>query len=521
MNATEKMMTDGFGKQGYFFPTIHLMDMGTGTGKTYFIVNSLIPKVLREGKRLLYLCNRTALRLQVCREIGDTYGDTINETSPMTNGYYGVGTPPAIIVQTYQNLERLVSNGFDWIYEWGYFDYIVADECHYFVQDTSFNPYTYLSFEAIFSQRCQIFFMSATMDEFRAIIYQRVSFSQNNYACAYDAMLHIKEHIIEDKFDGIDAVYFHEISEIVSKINASKKGEKWLVFVESKSLAKELDDVIDMNSCIITADDKNSKEFELITRQEQFHADVLITTSVIDNGVNIKDLNLRHLVLMTSEKVEFLQMLGRKRRVSGEKVTVYIQALKKELLQKRIRKLTDLLDFGNHLLFQATPALIAGAAIRYRNDWRSRYFICHCFDWRTGLTQIITNNLSVFHCQWLLNEHKAMLQKIEEDPDMAFRIPLSWIKQENEMEAVTCLGSIATKLLDSMLGIDCTKEELQKKLCEFVPIVEEFDKKLVQNGRLSKQNFKKYLERRHPEYSVDQYKSSDRTQRYRLKRQEE
>ena len=113
-----------------------------------------------------------------------------------------------------------------------------------------------------------------------------------------------------------------------------------------------------------------------------------------------------------------------------------------------------------------------------------------------------------------------MLQKIEKDPDMAFRIPLSWIKQEDEVEAVTCLGSITTKLLDSMLGIDYTTEGLQKKLCEFIPIVIEFDKKLVQNRRLSKQNFPKYLERRHPKYSVEQYEASDRTQRYRLKKRE-
>lgn len=520
MTATEKMNEDGFGEQHYFSPTIHLMNMGTGTGKTHFVIHSLISKVLREGKRLLYLCNRTALCSQVCQAIADRYNDTVNVTSPMASAYYGTNTLPAIIVQTYQGLESIICNGVDWIREWGYFDYIVADECHYFVQDTSFNSYTRLSFEAIFSQRCQIFFMSATMEEFKALIHQKVTFYRHNSMNVCDALLHIKEHIIEDEFAGIDAVCFHETSEIISKINAGKKGKKWLIFVESKSLAKKLDDAIGMNSCIITADDKDSKEFELITRQEQFHADVLIATSVIDNGVNIKDLNLRHLVLMTSEKTEFLQMLGRKRREPGERITVFIQALKKELLQKRIRKLTNLLDFGNQLLFQTTSVLIAGTAIRYSSDWRSRYFICHVFNRYTNSTNIVVNSLAVFHCQWLLNEYKEMLQKIEKDPDMAFRIPLSWIKQEDEVEAVTCLGSITTKLLDSMLGIDYTTEGLQKKLCEFIPIVIEFDKKLVQNRRLSKQNFQKYLERRHPKYSVEQYEASDRTQRYRLKKRE-
>lgn len=520
MKATEKMKADGFGKNYYTTPTIHLMKMGTGTGKTYFVINSLISKTLREGKRLLYLCNRTALCSQVRQAIDASYADVINRNSPMANGYYGVGTPPAIAVQTYQSLEFLISAGFDWIHEWGYFDYIVADECHYFVQDTSFNPYTYLSFEAIFSQRCQIFYMSATMDEFDVLIRQRVLFCRNNAEYAQDALLHIKEHVIEDEFNDIDAVCFHETSEIISKINASKKGEKWLIFVESKTLAKELTDSINKSNSIVTAADKNSTEFESITQQEKFSADVLIATAVIDNGVNIKDLTLRNLVLMTSEKTEFLQMLGRKRRMPGERVTVFIQALAIEVIRKRVGRLTELLNFGKKLLFEVNPNRLADIAVRYRNDWRSQYFICHVFNRQTNLTTIVVNNLAVFHCQWLLNEYKAMLQKIEENSDMVFRIPLSWIKKESETEIV-CLGSIATNLLDSMLEIDYTKEMFQKKICEFVPIVEEYDKKLVQNGKLSKQNFQKYLERRHPEYSVHKYESSDRTQRYRLKKQEE
>lgn len=519
MTAEEKMMLDGFGEHLYFSPSIHLMSMGTGTGKTYFIVHSLIPKVLSEGKRLLYLCNRTALYTQVSQTINTVYTDVINRNSPMMNGYYKFGTPPAIVVQTYQKLEVLISNGFNWIQEWGYFDYIVVDECHYFVQDSSFNPYTCLSFEAIFSQRCQIFCMSATMDEFKSLIYQRVTHCQHNSLDVRDVLLHIHEHIIEDEFDGIDAVCFHETSEIVSKINASKKGEKWLIFVESKSLAKKLENAIKKSTSVVTSAEKTSEEFELITQQEKFNAEVLIATAVIDNGVNIKDLKLRNLVLMTSEKTEFLQMLGRKRRATSERVTVYIQALDIGTLRRRGGRLTELLNFSNRMLFELNPVRLAEIAVRYRNDWRSQYFICHVFNRQANLTTIVVNNLAIFHCQWLLNEYKAMLQKIEENPDMAFQIPLSWIKKGGTPE-VTCLDSIATKLLGSMLGIEFTKEELQKRISEFVPIVEEYDKKLVQNGILSKQNFQKYLARRHPKYSLYQHTSSDRTQRYRLEKRE-
>jgi KaiC/GvpD/RAD55 family RecA-like ATPase len=38
-----------------------ILNGGTGTGKTYFVIHNLADKCLTEGKKILYLCNRTAL----------------------------------------------------------------------------------------------------------------------------------------------------------------------------------------------------------------------------------------------------------------------------------------------------------------------------------------------------------------------------------------------------------------------------------------------------------------------------
>ncbi len=517
MNVMEKMLADGFGKNGMIVsPTIHLIQAGTGMGKTHFVIHALVPQALKEGKRLLYLCNRTALFLQVQQDIQNSFNDITNMRSPLSNGYYGFNTPPAICVQTYQCLESLISSGLDWTRAWGRFDYIVADECHYFLQDSMFNSYTVLSFEAIFTQRCQIFCMSATMLEFSNIIHDRVDYLRENSDCIFDMFLLIREHVIEDEFENINAVCFHETSEIISKINTGKKDEKWLVFVESKTLAKKLQDSIHKKTEIITADDKDSPEFKSIVQQENFNSDVLIATAVIDNGINIKDLNLRNLVLMTSEKTEFLQMLGRKRKASGEKITVYIQTLKEEVLKKRIRKLAELIDFGNRL-FELPPEKQADIAIRYRNDWRSGYFICHRFNRLTGEICIILNHLAVSHCQFLLNEYQDMLKKIDENQTMSSLIPLSWIKKDHNPN-IAWLNNIGVQILKGMLNIDFSKDELQEKIQALVPYVREYDKGLVQNGILSKQNFVKYLGRRYPDYTLKQEKSSDRRQRYRLEK---
>ncbi len=46
-----------------------LFDAGTGTGKTHFILNKLLPFCKENGKRILYFCNRRALKNQIKNDI--------------------------------------------------------------------------------------------------------------------------------------------------------------------------------------------------------------------------------------------------------------------------------------------------------------------------------------------------------------------------------------------------------------------------------------------------------------------
>jgi len=48
-------------------------------------------------------------------------------------------------------------------------------------------------------------------------------------------------------------------------------------------------------------------------------------TKVLDNGVNIKDDELKHIVIYTNNQTEFIQMLGRKRRKDDEIVNLYLK----------------------------------------------------------------------------------------------------------------------------------------------------------------------------------------------------
>ena len=62
------------------------------------------------------------------------------------------------------------------------------------------------------------------------------------------------------------------------------------------------------------------QEVSNIVRTGLFQCDILITTAVLDNGVNIKDEKVKNIVLMTDDEDEFLQMMGRKRFINQDEI---------------------------------------------------------------------------------------------------------------------------------------------------------------------------------------------------------
>lgn len=108
-----------------------IFDGGTGTGKTYFVLNQLAPYAQANGKTVLYLCNRRNLKQQVF--------DAVRE----------LNLKDTVTVLTYQALQKTLRN--ESVPE--QVDYIVVDECHYFTSDAMFNEYTDLSYDYIQSQK--------------------------------------------------------------------------------------------------------------------------------------------------------------------------------------------------------------------------------------------------------------------------------------------------------------------------------------------------------------------------------
>lgn len=127
------------------------------------------------------------------------------------------------------------------------------------------------------------------------------------------------------------------------------KDNKMVIFVESKTYGEKLEkafkDTGVANAIFINAKNKNNKDekdedetakqaFNKIVETEQFDQDILITTAVLDNGVNIKDEKVKHLLILSFDRTQYLQMLGRIRNCNN--LTLYIPRNPKAMVQSKV-----------------------------------------------------------------------------------------------------------------------------------------------------------------------------------------
>ena len=145
-NKKEKYFSDIIGTSYKDWKNTQVIfDGGTGTGKTYFIVNILGKYARETGKKIIYLCNRSKLKKQTYENV-----EALN-------------LQDVIYVTTYQALQSKIKCK----KEIGYFDYIISDECHYFTNDALFNEYTDLAYDFIWRQKeSVIIYISATAKVF-------------------------------------------------------------------------------------------------------------------------------------------------------------------------------------------------------------------------------------------------------------------------------------------------------------------------------------------------------------------
>lgn len=391
-----------------------VINAATGTGKTYFILEKLLPYVHSNGKRILYLSNRTALKQQVESKIKSEYENSIKVCN-----YQRFANTSFALHNNYESSDVKRAKEDSYILS---ADYYVLDEAHFFLEDSSFNVSINDCIDKINTLRNRNkesiwIFITATAP-YLFIFLANCLFIQINYSswhpelnknypysvrlllkykeCDYKEMIEFEDYIRRDvffeydsfsdfwefhrqpsknhfsselnsyhrffteaktkcKYYSLDAdysyitpVYYTHDIDIIDAICNTPSDEKWLIFVESEAkgykLKKELISCGYEDTAFVTAKNKTvsgSPEkgaFRSIIKYEKFPQRILIATKVLDNGVNFKDPDLKHIVVQSFEETSFLQMVGRKRRENEEdRIRLYI----KDIPEGKIRKLFE------------------------------------------------------------------------------------------------------------------------------------------------------------------------------------
>ena len=320
----------------------------TGTGKTYFIFNTLLSYAKETNQKILYLVNRTMLKEQLEKELSRR---PIHDRIARIELYQTIENYLCGLYQVNQPMLQELA---------GDYSYVVCDECHYFLTDSNYNTNTWLSYQWVqrwLSQKIRIF-LSATIGDIKDYIladsgkftYENsniYSFHIKNTSCSRDVQIRHERRTRNNWQYDIERDYSYLKIETVIRRDqvidlVCEENKKWLIFVDSISVGKELQkkiqerlgaqkkgtdelDILDDDKVVFLSSGYKKEHGEpleevlSIKNRYAQSARILIATSVMDNGINLKDVQLKNLVILADNETEFIQMLGR-RREDGNQV---------------------------------------------------------------------------------------------------------------------------------------------------------------------------------------------------------
>ena len=317
-----------------------VFDAGTGTGKTSFIINQLLPWALERSKKLgrlikiLLLCNRVSLKSQSIRKIIESgVGIDLSQCDnpdAIDKLELNASNSRFIRVWTYQKIEYWQQRKPEWVKEWlDSYTYIICDEAHYFVADSDFNSTTELSFQCIerlVSEKVVIY-MSAT----GRLLFDRWNKDGSIQPDRY--------YYIPKNYDHISKVYFfYRDAERQDILDHLPEGEKAVVFVTKRdtlvAMKKKYGDSASYYCSKNHKDGPMDKLEDCINPDGTLRKQILFTTTALYNGVDIKDRTLKHLIIEQWDPLEVIQEIGRKRPLDAtDTCKLYLRGKgRKELL---------------------------------------------------------------------------------------------------------------------------------------------------------------------------------------------
>lgn len=302
-----------------------MIDASTGRGKNTFVLDDCITKALQKDKNILLISNRVALstqqKLLIMKKINSPKQYTLTDRGVLEEENFG-----NVKVITYHRLKSFIreESNKKWCQN---LLFVIMDECHFFVADCLFNEHCGYYLNKIiqhFSHAIRVYLTATSWD----VLYPLAEAEKRKYRqferqINWEPPRRFLRYYFPRNFDNYKLNFFLDIDELKYLIESSKD-EKWLIFVDSKDKGKELKDKLDISSDYLDAECKGSVTWKKIVDKSCFDKQVLISTSVLDNGINIVDDNLKNIVVFTDSRTSLLQMIGRKRCSDKEIVNVWV-----------------------------------------------------------------------------------------------------------------------------------------------------------------------------------------------------
>ena len=428
-----------------------LIDAPPGRGKTSFVYEVLIPLAIKMNRHVLLVANRNALSLQmkldVMELIGSPLRDRLTDLGIRETDIFG-----SVGIASYHSLPRFLNDpeNEDWLDN---VEYVVADECHYFASDSSFNDLTEWHLKLItkhFKRAIRVYMTGTSWDVLRPI-------ADAEMAIKYDkeraCKVHLDREIIryhwEQDHSHVDLRFFRDLEEIKQLI-LGNPNEKYMIFVDSRDSGRALADALGKDrATYLDAESKGTKEMTKLLKEQTFDRQVLVTTKVLDCGINLWDNRLRHIVTVTDDRVSMLQMLGRKRRKPGERVNLYVCDMDLKLIAKRYRDGQELLAALREYQEGDTEVHHQMARSCWRSEDRKYCIYFRITDW-----SIVPNEVAF----WALRRKDYFYRKLLEGHTTFRDEVCKWLGKTQEPEKIP--DDELNAFCEAHLGQELNEEEI-------------------------------------------------------------
>ena len=329
---------------------------GTGRGKNTFIKKELLPHI-GDAKVVIFENRDSLMQQQVVDIISEIDPEILMYRDLTEENMVIFGSQRNIMLISYQLAAiKCASRDQEFFKFCQGASYFVFDEAHYVLDDAQFNKginfFVNVFLNPAFNLNAVKIFMSGSMEEFYAFTQTLQPFSDKpNDIYEEKKLLELKGndpshklfrelsstvngcHVLSmpTDYSYIKPYKYKKLADICSQIEHTATDEKWLIFVKSISegaaLQSSLKSICGASICFLDASNKNGDENDKIYKQlvheSKFDCRVMIATTVIYNGINIKDESVKHIVVPFTTISVVKQLIGRKRMNVNENVNVY------------------------------------------------------------------------------------------------------------------------------------------------------------------------------------------------------